>query len=240
MITLVILFQSVLSQTQHNTWHGKPSSVSSIVPRLSTACIWQINVQWKCLHSILLAELLPTEDWEKILADLCLVFEASCTSTWNKMSKLTNVITTWTTLELQPIILRTLPGTGSLQVHSPSKIETHNRQVPFRSQTSWIPWQNHFIRRSITTNSQNSKTSLKNWGSRIQKGSAALPGFCETLRKIPNSLPKMAQKLNPFYKLLLAQVPINIAWGRKDMFDSVDRALSDACELPLKQRVPWN
>ena len=48
----------------------------------------------------------------------------------------------------------------------------------------------------------------------------------------------MAEKLNPFYKLLKAEVPINITSELKDNFDSVNEALSDACELALKQHIP--
>ena len=44
----------------------------------------------------------------------------------------------------------------------------------------------------------------------------------------------MIEKLNPFYKFLKAEVPINITSGLKETFDSVNKALSDACELALK------
>ena len=57
------------------------------------------------------AGLLPTEDLHKVLADLCLLFRVSCSSTWTQLSKLTNVLNTWMTLELQPMMLRILPGT---------------------------------------------------------------------------------------------------------------------------------
>ena len=48
----------------------------------------------------------------------------------------------------------------------------------------------------------------------------------------------MAEKLNPFYKLLKAEVPTNITSELKEAFDSVDEALSDACKLALKQAIP--
>ena len=48
----------------------------------------------------------------------------------------------------------------------------------------------------------------------------------------------MAEKLNPFYKLLKTEVPINITSEPKETFDSVNKALSDACELALKQPIP--
>ena len=48
----------------------------------------------------------------------------------------------------------------------------------------------------------------------------------------------MAEKLNPFYKLFKAGVPINITSELKETFDSVNKVLSDACELALKRPVP--
>ena len=53
-----------------------------------------------------------------------------------------------------------------------------------------------------------------------------------------NYVPRMAEKLNPFYKLLKAEVPINITSDLKETFDSVNKALSDACQLALKQPIP--
>ena len=52
-----------------------------------------------------------------------------------------------------------------------------------------------------------------------------------------NYIPRTVEKLNPFYKLLKAEVPTNITSELKETFDSVHKALSDACELVLKQPV---
>ena len=60
-------------------------------------------------------------------------------------------------------------------------------------------------------------------------------GFVDFYRKC---IPRMAEKLNPFYNLLKAEVPINITSEFKDTFDSVNKALSDAFELALKQPIP--
>ena len=48
----------------------------------------------------------------------------------------------------------------------------------------------------------------------------------------------MAEKLNPFHKLLKAEIPINVTLELKETFDSVNKALSDACELAMKQPMP--
>ena len=50
----------------------------------------------------------------------------------------------------------------------------------------------------------------------------------------------MPEKLNPFYKLLKTEVPINFTSELIETFDSVNKALSDACELALKQPIPGN
>ena len=48
----------------------------------------------------------------------------------------------------------------------------------------------------------------------------------------------MAEKLNPFYELLKAEVPINIISEMNETFDSMNKALSDACGPALKQPIP--
>ena len=49
---------------------------------------------------------------------------------------------------------------------------------------------------------------------------------------------RLGEKFNPFYKLLKTEVPINITSELKNIFDSVNKALSDACEKELKQSIP--
>ena len=49
----------------------------------------------------------------------------------------------------------------------------------------------------------------------------------------------MAEKLDPLYKLLKTEVPINITSElKKKTIDSVKKALSDACELPSNELIP--
>ena len=122
-----------LCQMQHNAWQGSHYSASLIAPKLTTACRWRTNVRWNFLHSILSAEPLPTKDLSKVSADLCLLFQASCSSTWTQLSKLTNVLNTWTPLELQLITQRILPETLG---HSPGRIEIDDTKRPFWRQTS--------------------------------------------------------------------------------------------------------
>ena len=53
-----------------------------------------------------------------------------------------------------------------------------------------------------------------------------------------NYILRNAEKPNPFYKVLKTEVPINITSELKEPFDSAKKALSDACELALKQPIP--
>ena len=48
----------------------------------------------------------------------------------------------------------------------------------------------------------------------------------------------MAEELHPFYKLLKTEIPINITSELKETFGSVNKALSDVCQLALKQPNP--
>ena len=73
---------------------------------------------------------------------------------------------------------------------------------------------------------------------RFPKSKMALQRYLGFVKYYRNYNPKMAEKLNPFYKLLKAEVPINITSEVKETFDSVNKALSDACELALKQPSP--
>ena len=54
----------------------------------------QRSVEMLAEHSILPAEPLPTKALHKVLADLCLLLQVSCASTWTQSSKLTNVLNT--------------------------------------------------------------------------------------------------------------------------------------------------
>ena len=49
---------------------------------------------------------------------------------------------------------------------------------------------------------------------------------------------RMAEKLNPFYKLLKTEVPINITSKLEETFHSVNKTCSNTCQLALKQPIP--
>ena len=73
---------------------------------------------------------------------------------------------------------------------------------------------------------------------RFPKSKKALQRYLGFVNYYRNYIPRMAEKLNPFYKLLQTEVPINITSELKETFDSVNKALSNACKLALKQPIP--
>ena len=73
---------------------------------------------------------------------------------------------------------------------------------------------------------------------RFPKSRKALQRYLGFVNYYRNYIPRMAEKLNPFYKLLKAEVPINITSELKETFVSVNKAQSDACQLALEQPIP--
>ena len=73
---------------------------------------------------------------------------------------------------------------------------------------------------------------------RFPKSKKTIKRYLGFVNYYRNYIPRMAEKLHPFYKLLKTEVPINITSELKDTFDSVNKDLSDAFELALKQPIP--
>ena len=69
---------------------------------------------------------------------------------------------------------------------------------------------------------------------RFPKSKKVLQRYLRFVNYYINYIPRTAEKLNPFYRLLKAEVPINITSELKETFDSINKALIDACELALK------
>ena len=87
--------------------------------------------------------------------------------------------------------------------------------------------------------------SLQDWKSqnfldkrRFPKSKNALQRYLCFLIFYRNYFPGMAKKLNPFYKLLKMELPIDITSELEEKFDSVNKTLSDACQIALKQPIP--
>ena len=73
---------------------------------------------------------------------------------------------------------------------------------------------------------------------RFPKSKKALQRYLGSVNYYRSYIPRTAKKLNPFYNLLKTDVPINITSELKETFDSVEKFLSDACHLALKQPIP--
>ena len=98
-----------------------------------------------------------------------------------------------------------------------------------------------FLRRIISSDGVSLQShKIQNFLSKLRfpKSEKVLQRYLGFVNYCRNFIPRMAGKLNPFYKLLKAEVPINITSELKETFDSVNKALSDACELALKQPIP--
>ena len=98
-----------------------------------------------------------------------------------------------------------------------------------------------FLGRTISPEAisrQARKNSKTPWQLRFPKSKKALQRYLGFVNYYRNYIPRMAEKLNPFYKLPKSEEPINITLELKETFDSVNKALTDACELALKQPIP--
>ena len=73
---------------------------------------------------------------------------------------------------------------------------------------------------------------------RFPKAKKAIQRYLGFVNSYRNYIPRMAEKLNPFYKLLKTEMPINITSELKETFDSVNKSLSYACQIALKQAIP--
>ena len=72
---------------------------------------------------------------------------------------------------------------------------------------------------------------------RFPKSKMALQRYLGFVNHYRHYIPRMAETPNSFYKLLKTEVPINITSELNETFDSVNKALSDACQLALKQPI---
>ena len=98
-----------------------------------------------------------------------------------------------------------------------------------------------FLRRTISPDGispQTRKIQIFLDKHRFPKSKKALQRYLGFVNYYRNYIPRMAEKLNPFCKLLKTEVPIIFTSQLKETSDSVNKAFSDACELALKQPIP--
>ena len=102
------------------------------------------------------------------------------------------------------------------------------RQVGFLGRT--------FSSEGVSPQSHKSQNFLSKLG--FPKSKKALQRYLGFVNYYRNFVRRLADKFNPFCKLLKAEVPISMTSKLKETFDSVNEALSDACEIALKQSIP--
>ena len=73
---------------------------------------------------------------------------------------------------------------------------------------------------------------------RFPKSKKALQRYLVFVKYYRTYIPRRAEKPNPFSKLLKTEVPVKITSELKETFDSVNKALSDACQPALEQPIP--
>ena len=99
----------------------------------------------------------------------------------------------------------------------------------------------NFLGRTISPEGIAPQThKVKNFLSKLRfpKTKKALQRYLGFVNYYRNYIPRMAEKLHPFYKLLKTDTQINITQDLVDTFEMVNKALDDACELSLKQPLP--
>ena len=154
-----------------------------------------------------------------------------------QLSKLTNVFSTRTTPEMQPPMLRTLPGTSR---QSSSAFARQDWSWQEKSATSESKEVEFFGTRVSPEGISSQVRKIQNFLDQLTfpKSWKAPKLYLEFVNYYRNYIPRMAEELNPFNKLPKTEVPINIRSETKETFDSINKALSDACELVLKQPIP--
>ena len=98
-----------------------------------------------------------------------------------------------------------------------------------------------FLGRTISSEGVSPQThKIQNFLNKLRfpNSKKAFKRYLGSVNYYRNYIPRMAEKLNPLYRLLKAEVPINITSELKEIFESVNKALSDACELALKPPIP--
>ena len=136
---------------------------------------------------------------------------------------------TWSILESQPTMLRTLPGTFGL---SSSAFAMQDWNWQLKSATLESGKLNFLEEQFHPREYRHKPTNIKIFLNKLRfpKSKKALQRYLGFVNYYRNYIPRMAEKLNPFYKLLKREVPVNITSELKETFDSVNKALSDACE----------
>ena len=166
--------------------------------------------------------------------DVCLLLRASFASSPTQLSRLNNVLKTWMILAMQPTMQRILPGAIGRSFSTIQDWIWQIKSAIFES-GKLSSWTEPFQSRRYHHKHRVQKISGK---LRFPKSEKVLQRYLVFVNYYISFITSFGEKLRPLNKLLKAEVPISITSELKTSFDSVNKALSDACELALNQPIP--
>ena len=106
--------------------------------------------------------------------------------------------------------------------------------MPFWGQTSRLFGSNNHPRRSFSTNRKSQTVPTETQISEIQKALQRNIGFLNYYR---NYIPRLSEKLSPFFKLLKETSQFCIPNTVLDTFNELNQQLERSCSLALKQPI---
>ena len=219
---------------QHSIWLGKTCSANLIVPRHVTAFRWLTSNQSNSLHSTLQVEHSRTEDWHRDLAVPYRHSRASHANTSIQCAQYVDDIgiaanTPEQLIENLQAVFQCLRKAG-LKL-SMAKCHFGVQEV-------------NFLGRTITTNGvapQKQKIAKLLEKVKFPRSKKALQRYIGFLKYYRNYIPRLAERLTPFFQLLKttdAKTKIPITLDIMKEFREINEALDRCCQLALRQPLP--
>ena len=130
-------------------------------------------------------------------------------STWNQLSRLTILLKTWTILELQPTLLTDLTSNIGTVLKCIRQVRLNFPTQKCLFGVKKVEFLNKTISSEGILPQTYKKQKLLN-KLRFTKSKKGLERYLGFVNYNKNYIPRMVEKLNPSYRLLKAEVPINI------------------------------
>ena len=117
-------------------------------------------------------------------------------------------------------------------MHPKCRIETHHVQMPFRSQTSRLPGPYNYTNRSCSSVRQSQRLLVK---TEIPKSKKALQRYIGFLNYYRNYIPRLSERLSPFFQLLKETTKFYVPTILVEEFTNLKKLLENSCQLALRQ-----
>ena len=224
---------------QHSIWLGKACSANLTVPKRTTAYKWPNNNQSNSLHSTLQVEHLHTEDWHKDLAVPYRHFPASYANTSIHSSK--------------PINAQYVDDIG-IAANTPEQLIKNLRAVFQYLRKAGLKLSmakchfgvqevDFFVRTITTKGVAPQKQKITKFLEKVKfpRSKKALRRYIGFLNFYRNYIPRLAERLTPFFQLLKttdAKTKIPITPDIMKEFREINEALDRCCQLALLQPLP--